>query len=52
MGELNEFRQMVAFIERHLIEPSIDRLFSLDQAKEGLVYLETGHQFGKVVVTI
>ncbi|MCI0995631.1 zinc-binding dehydrogenase [Pseudomonas corrugata] len=52
VGELNEFRQMIAFIERHLIEPSLDRVFSLDQAKEGLHYLESGHQFGKVVVTI
>lgn len=52
VGELSEFRQMITFIERHLIEPSIDRLFSLDQAKEALVYLESGHQFGKVVVTI
>ncbi|MHC8380551.1 zinc-binding dehydrogenase [Pseudomonas sp. LB3P14] len=52
VGELSEFREMLAFIELHRIEPVIDRVFGLDQAKEALQYLEQSHQFGKIVVTI
>lgn len=52
VGELGEFREMVAFIEQQQIAPVIDRVFSLDEAREALEYLEAAHQFGKVVVSI
>ncbi|GLU37374.1 NAD(P)-dependent alcohol dehydrogenase [Pseudomonas sp. NBRC 100443] len=52
VGELGEFQRMVTFIEEHRIEPVIDRVFDLEQSKDALGYLESAHQFGKVVVRI
>jgi len=52
VGNLQEFRDMIAFIERHRIEPAIDRTFSMDAAADALAYFESSHRFGKVVITI
>jgi zinc-binding alcohol dehydrogenase/oxidoreductase len=52
VGNPREFRDMLAFVERHMISPVIDRRFSLDSAKEALGFLESSHQFGKVVISI
>jgi zinc-binding alcohol dehydrogenase/oxidoreductase len=52
VGTLGEYRAMLAFFERHKIRPVVDRVFPLDQAAEALRYLETAHQFGKVVVSM
>lgn len=52
VGNLAEFQAMMEFVTEHKIAPVIDRGFTLDQAKEALAYLENGHSFGKVVVTI
>jgi NADPH:quinone reductase-like Zn-dependent oxidoreductase len=43
---------MLAFVEKHQIKPVIERSFPLAEAKEALLYLESSHKFGKVVVTI
>jgi NADPH:quinone reductase-like Zn-dependent oxidoreductase len=51
VGNLAEFEQVIAFISAQKIEPVIDRHFSLADAKEALIYLESAHSFGKVVVT-
>ncbi len=52
VGNLAEFEAAVAFIADHRIEPVVDRSFTLDEARQALAYLEGGHGFGKVVVTI
>jgi NADPH:quinone reductase-like Zn-dependent oxidoreductase len=52
VGNLEEFKAAIAFVAEKKIEPAIDRSFSLDEAKAALAYLEQGHAFGKVVVTI
>jgi len=52
VGSLREFRDMLAFIERHKIEPVIERSFSIVAAKEALGFLESSHQFGKVVIAL
>jgi NADPH:quinone reductase-like Zn-dependent oxidoreductase len=52
VGNLQEFRDMLAFIERRQIEPAIDRTFSMDAAAEALGYFESSRRFGKIVITI
>lgn len=52
VGNPDEFKDMVAFIAKHEIVPVIDRAFPLAEAKAALAYLENGHGFGKVVITI
>lgn len=52
MGDLVDFAAMLAFISTHRLEPVIDRTFTIDEAREALLYLENGHAFGKVVIAI
>ena len=52
VGTLQEFQEALAFIERHRLRPVIDRTFALEDAKEALAYLESAHQFGKIVISI
>ena len=52
VGDPQDFREMLAFVEQHQIKPVIERSFPLAQAREALLYLEHEHRFGKVVVTV
>lgn len=52
LGGYGEFADLLAFVAKHRIRPLIDSRFSLDQAHAALDRLETGDQFGKVVVDI
>ena len=52
VGDPQDFREMLAFVEQHRIKPVIERSFPLAQAREALLYLEQEHKFGKVVVTV
>lgn len=52
VGDPQDFREMLAFVEQHRIKPVIERSFPLAQAREALLYLENEHKFGKVVVTV
>ena len=52
VGDMQDFREMLAFVEQHRIKPVIERSFPLAQAREALLYLEHEHKFGKVVVTV
>ena len=52
VGDMQDFREMLAFVEQHRIKPVIERSFPLAQAREALLYLENEHKFGKVVVTV
>jgi zinc-binding alcohol dehydrogenase/oxidoreductase len=52
VGSLDEFKAVLTFFEQHRMQPVIDRQFSLDEAGAALTYLESSHQFGKVVVRI
>ena len=47
-GDLSEFRNLLAFVERHRIVPVIDSEFTMDHVHEALSRLESGQQFGKV----
>lgn len=52
VGDVQDFRDMLAFVEQHDIHPVIERSFPLAEARDALLYLERQHSFGKIVVTI
>jgi len=52
VGNLQEFKDMMAFVEKNQLRPVIDRSFSMAESKQALAYLEGSHQFGKVAITI
>jgi NADPH:quinone reductase-like Zn-dependent oxidoreductase len=52
VGDLNDFRDMLAFIERHSIRPVIEKSFPIAEADKALLYLEHEHKFGKVVICV
>lgn len=52
VGDPQDFKDMLAFIEKHGIKPIIEKSFPLAQAREALLFLEKEHKFGKVVVTV
>jgi zinc-binding alcohol dehydrogenase/oxidoreductase len=51
MGDLEDFRAMLGFVAEKRLRPAIDRSFRLAEAPAALLYLEQGHQFGKVTIT-
>jgi NADPH:quinone reductase-like Zn-dependent oxidoreductase len=52
VGSRAMFEAMNRGIEVNQIRPVIDRVFSFDEAKAALAYLESGAHFGKVVVRV
>lgn len=51
-GPKDRFEEMMKFYAEHEIRPVVDRVFSFEQADEGLKYLFSGGHFGKVVVKV
>jgi NADPH:quinone reductase-like Zn-dependent oxidoreductase len=52
MGSPADFAGMTAFVAQHGIIPVIDRVFPLAETEAALRHLDTGAQFGKVVLAI
>jgi NADPH:quinone reductase-like Zn-dependent oxidoreductase len=52
VGNLEEYKAMLAFVEEHGVRPAIDRSFAFAEAANALQYLATGHRFGKVTITL
>ncbi len=52
VGDPQDFRDMLAFIDQHQIRPVIEKSFPLAEAREALLYLGGQHKFGKVVITV
>ncbi|CAG5011747.1 Alcohol dehydrogenase [Dyadobacter sp. CECT 9275] len=52
MGTEEEFRAMTDFVKEKQIVPVIDKIYPLASAEEALRYLDSGQQFGKVVLSI
>ena len=52
MGSAQDFAEMLDFCALHQIKPTIDRVFPLREAQAAFDYLESGQQFGKVVLKI
>jgi len=50
VGNLQEYRTMLAFVDEHRTRPVIDRLFGFDAAADALQYLDSEHRFGKVTI--
>jgi NADPH:quinone reductase-like Zn-dependent oxidoreductase len=52
MGDLGEFRDLVALVQRSGLKPVIDSEYALDEVHAALDRLASGQQFGKVVIKI
>lgn len=52
MGDLGEFRDLVALVQRSGLKPVIDSEYPLDDVHAALARLASGQQFGKVVINI
>lgn len=50
MGSAVDFRQMLAFAEKHQIKPLIDRIFPMENGNEALSLMSYSSQFGKIVL--
>ncbi|MFN9419010.1 MAG: zinc-dependent alcohol dehydrogenase family protein [Pirellula sp.] len=52
VGSRDKFIEMNAFIESKQIQPSIDQVFSFDDAPSAFEYLQSAKHFGKVVIAL
>ncbi|WP_082232477.1 zinc-binding dehydrogenase [Halobacillus massiliensis] len=52
MGSVEEFKEMIQFIEKHNIRPEVDRMFNISEYKEAFSYLRDTKNFGKIGFTI
>ena len=52
MGSPREFREMLAFVQKHEIVPVVDSVFSLSEGAKAFERMEKGEQFGKIVVKV
>jgi NADPH:quinone reductase-like Zn-dependent oxidoreductase len=51
-GPRDRFEEMLRWYEEKGIKPVVDKTFSFDQARDALLYLQSGGHFGKVVVKV
>lgn len=51
-GNRERLTRLSEFVEGGKIKPQVDKVFSLDEAKEAFTHLETGHPRGKVVLKV
>jgi zinc-binding alcohol dehydrogenase/oxidoreductase len=52
MGSDRDFMEMVAFVEAHKIQPVVDSVFDIDNTEAALRKMDSGAQFGKIVLKI
>ncbi len=52
MGTRSELERLAAFVSQHGIEPVIDSVMPLEQARDGFATMAGGDVFGKVVFTV
>lgn len=52
MGSPADFARMTAFVAEHKITPVIDRVFPLAETETALRHMDSGAQFGKIVLKI
>lgn len=50
MGTDAEFADMIAFVDRHKIDPVVDAVFPLSRGQEAFDRMDKGQQFGKIVL--
>ncbi len=52
MGTRDEFLTMLEFVEGHKLKPVVDRSFPLEQIHDAITHMESGRQFGKILLSI
>jgi NADPH:quinone reductase-like Zn-dependent oxidoreductase len=52
MGTKSDFRTVMKLAATGRLKPIVDRIFPLAEASAAHVYLESGAQFGKVVLSV
>lgn len=52
LGSPDDFARMLEFFTAHQLHPVVDRVYPLDEIAAAHAYLESGGQFGKVVIDI
>jgi NADPH:quinone reductase-like Zn-dependent oxidoreductase len=52
LGNLQEFKDLLAFCERHQIRPVIDRVYPMDQVHDALDVMSRAEQFGKLALDL
>lgn len=52
LGDLDEFRDLLAFAQRAALRPVICSRYPMGDVHAALDQLEAGHQFGKIAITI
>ncbi len=52
LGNLQEFKDLLAFCEQHQIRPVIDRVYPMDQVHEALDVMSRAEQFGKLALDL
>ena len=52
MGTREEFLSMIDFMEKKKIQPVLDRTFELQDIEQAMAHMETGSQFGKILLKI
>ncbi len=51
MGNDEEFKAMLEFVNKHKIVPVVDEVFPLENAEAAMRKMDEGKQFGKIVIT-
>ncbi|MFS8580449.1 MAG: zinc-binding dehydrogenase, partial [Novibacillus thermophilus] len=52
MGSTQEFREMLALVERHRIRPVLDNTYPLTDVSVAMHRMEKGDNFGKIALSI
>src|SRR5688572_23777427 len=52
MGTRDEFLSMLDFLENRKIKPVMDKVYTIEQINEAFQRMETGDQFGKIILQI
>lgn len=52
MGTRDEFLTMLEFVEGHKLRPVVDKIYPLEQIQDAIEHMESGRQFGKIVLSI
>lgn len=52
MGRQSDLLELLPLFDKGLLQPVVDRVFSLEDAQEAHRYLESRNSFGKVILTI
>ncbi|MBN9385444.1 MAG: zinc-binding dehydrogenase [Chitinophagaceae bacterium] len=52
MGDPDDFRSMVAFVDKHRIQPVVDTVFPFADGEAAFRHMDDAKQFGKIVIKI